>query len=162
MCNCSGKSKKCFFDQELFEKTGHGGHWMNCEGSTTGVNCEKCLENFYRQNANDDCLPCECNIIGSLSQQCDITGACKCKLGVTGSKCDQCINSYYGLNFDGCRPCNCSSHGSLSKSCDPVDGSCVCKKNIEGRICDRYCFKLKNFKIFLIFTFKDVNRDFTI
>ena len=143
-CNCSGKSTKCFFDQELYVKTGHGGHCVECEDNTIGVHCEFCKEGFFL-NENQICTDCECNPVGSESLQCGLEGKCKCKQGVTGSKCDRCIDGYFGLGPEGCQTCNCSSVGALDDppKCDALNGRCICKINVEGPKCDRLNLLIK-------------------
>ena len=49
------------------------------------------------------CHPCECYPYGSLSQQCDVeTGACRCRSGVSGVKCDKCSHGFAELTSKGC------------------------------------------------------------
>lgn len=63
-CNCNGKSSECYFDAELYRATGHGGHCKNCADNTDGPNCERCLDNYYRDQSGSRCLPCVCNTVG--------------------------------------------------------------------------------------------------
>ncbi|VDM59180.1 unnamed protein product, partial [Angiostrongylus costaricensis] len=102
-CNCSQLSNRCFFDHELFEKTGHGGHCIDCQGNTH---------------------------IGSLSQQCDNTGQCHCKPGVGGRYCDQCMDGFFDFGPNGCKDCGCELAGSHANHphCDVVTGTCLCKE----------------------------------
>uniref|UniRef100_A0A915LRW6 Uncharacterized protein n=1 Tax=Meloidogyne javanica TaxID=6303 RepID=A0A915LRW6_MELJA len=104
-CNCSGLSKKCFFDPKLFEETGHGGHCYECLGNTEGVNCERCLPKHWRSPNNNYCKPCNCNINGSLNNgKCnENNGICECKNGVTGKYCDKCLDGYFGFGINGCK-----------------------------------------------------------
>lgn len=126
-CNCNGKSKKCFFDNELYQKTGRGGHCIECEDHTDGPYCEKCKIGFYR--FDNQCIDCKCHHLASENLMCDANGTCRCKPGVTGVKCDRCMTNFYGLSAVGCTPCNCSDLGSLDSPpiCDPNDGQCRCK-----------------------------------
>ncbi|KAJ0183971.1 hypothetical protein K1T71_000394 [Dendrolimus kikuchii] len=135
-CNCNGFSNKCFFDKDLYERTGHGGHCMDCAENRDGANCERCKENFF-QGSGDICLPCNCNPTGSRSLQCNAEGKCQCKPGVTGDKCDVCAPNHYDFTNQGCKPCECFDAGSYANTpqCDPVTGVCMCKQNVEGRRC---------------------------
>uniref|UniRef100_A0A672NHM3 Laminin subunit gamma-1 n=1 Tax=Sinocyclocheilus grahami TaxID=75366 RepID=A0A672NHM3_SINGR len=132
-CNCNGKSGECYFDPELYRATGHGGHCRNCAGNTDGPNCERCLDNYYRDPSGQRCLSCSCNPVGSLSTQCDNTGRCSCKPGVMGDKCDRCQP---GALTHPCLPCSCNPAGS-TQECDVQTGRCQCKENVDGFNCDR-------------------------
>lgn len=135
-CNCNGFSNKCYFDKDLYEKTGHGGHCIDCAENRDGANCERCKENFF-QALGDICLPCNCNPTGSRSLQCNAEGKCQCKPGVTGDKCDVCAPNHYDFTAQGCKACECFESGSYGNTpqCDPVTGVCMCKQNVEGRRC---------------------------
>ncbi|XP_073334366.1 laminin subunit gamma-3 [Pagrus major] len=135
-CNCSGRSDDCVFDAEQYRSTGSGGRCVSCRDNTDGPHCERCRENHYRRSAEEPCLPCNCNINGTLSLQCDVEGRCACRVGVTGLKCDTCLPGYHSLGPGGCRPCECDPSGSVDH-CSPLDGRCLCKTNVEGHSCDR-------------------------
>jgi laminin gamma 1 len=132
-------SNKCFFDRELYDQTGHGGHCIDCQRNTDGVNCQHCKETFYRSEYDNECIDCQCHPLGSKSLQCDPSGKCRCKPGVVGPKCDRCDANFFDLTSDGCKPCNCSFIGSFDSPpiCDSRDGKCRCKANAEGKKCDR-------------------------
>ena len=52
---------------------------------------------------NKVCMDCSCNSLGSYSQSCsNRTGACACKPGVIGRKCDQCSSSLAEITINGC------------------------------------------------------------
>ncbi|XP_060539933.1 laminin subunit gamma-3 isoform X1 [Pantherophis guttatus] len=135
-CNCSGRSEECYYDWELYRRTGHGGHCVNCRDNTAGPHCEYCRPNFYRWDDEMVCQPCNCNRAGSLNPQCDAAGKCECKVTVTGWKCERCQEGFHSLSEGGCRPCACNSAGSLGV-CDPNSGHCRCKKKVEGYLCNR-------------------------
>ncbi|XP_013780127.1 laminin subunit gamma-1-like isoform X1 [Limulus polyphemus] len=137
-CNCNGRSNKCYFDKQLYERTGHGGHCIECTDNTDGPHCERCKENFYERD-DGRCVPCNCDSTGSRSLQCNRQGHCQCKPGVDGEKCERCASNYYDFSSQGCRPCGCNLAGSVNNepTCDPVTGICQCKENVEGQHCDR-------------------------
>ena len=65
-CNCNGKSSECYFDPELYRASGHGGHCRGCADNTDGPNCERCLDDYYRDQSGDRCLPCGCSPVGEF------------------------------------------------------------------------------------------------
>lgn len=75
-----------------------------CRPGFGGRRCNECQTNFWG-NPNVECYPCECDMIGSASQQCDReTGVCVCHKGIGGEKCDQCDRGYHG-EAPQCSPC---------------------------------------------------------
>ncbi|XP_066580920.1 laminin subunit alpha-1 [Prorops nasuta] len=154
-CNCNGHATSCTYDQEVADKRMSmdirgkfrgGGVCLNCTQHTTGINCEKCEIGYYRPNgvppdALEPCLPCDCNIQGSTGDCTPddsytslgkVAGACECKAGYSGHKCDQCAAGY--RQFPDCMPCPCDSRGILpSHDCE---GDCICKANVDGEFCD--------------------------
>uniref|UniRef100_A0A8D9B170 Laminin subunit gamma-1 n=1 Tax=Cacopsylla melanoneura TaxID=428564 RepID=A0A8D9B170_9HEMI len=136
-CNCNGFSNRCFFDKELYNRTGHGGHCLDCQGDRDGPNCERCRDNYYQRADDIYCTPCNCDSVGSVHLQCNSQGRCQCKPGVTGDKCDRCDVNYYNFGDTGCTPCDCYPSGSLHNTpkCDSVTGLCECKDNVEGAKC---------------------------
>ncbi|RUS73743.1 hypothetical protein EGW08_018504, partial [Elysia chlorotica] len=136
-CDCNGLSETCVFDEELYRRTGHGGRCTDCKENTDGIHCELCKANFWRSGTQ--CLQCACNPIGSVSLQCDDQGQCRCKPGVGGQRCDQCLPNFYDFGEDGCVACECDPSGSLDNtpSCDSDTGRCRCKDNVDGRRCDK-------------------------
>ncbi|NWY56691.1 LAMC3 protein, partial [Chionis minor] len=135
-CNCSGRSEECFYDRELYRRSGHGGHCRNCRDNTAGPHCEHCQRNYYRWEQQAACQPCHCHPAGSLQPQCDSSGTCLCKANVTGWKCERCKDGYHSLSEGGCRPCACDPAGSVG-ICDPNTGHCTCKVRVEGHLCNR-------------------------
>ncbi|XP_046413039.1 laminin subunit gamma-1 [Neodiprion fabricii] len=136
-CNCNGYSDRCYFDNELYKATGHGGHCLDCSLNRDGANCERCRENFYERAEDGYCFPCNCHETGSRSLQCNSEGKCQCKPGVTGDKCDRCAPNFYNFGSLGCTSCECNIAGSLGnvETCDPYNGDCQCKENVEGKRC---------------------------
>ncbi|KMQ91666.1 laminin subunit alpha-1, partial [Lasius niger] len=156
MCNCNGHATSCRYDQEVANrrmsmdirgKYRGGGVCVNCTDHTAGINCENCEIGYYRPNgvasdASEPCLPCDCNMHGSTgyctpddsyTRMGKVAGACECKPGYSGYKCDQCAAGY--RQFPDCMPCPCDSRGILpSHDCE---GDCLCKANVAGDFCDR-------------------------
>lgn len=64
-CNCSGRSEECFYDPELYRRSGHGGHCRHCRDNTAGPRCERCRQNHYRWEPRAACQPCHCHPAGA-------------------------------------------------------------------------------------------------
>nr|XP_060609321.1 laminin subunit alpha-2 isoform X4 [Anolis sagrei ordinatus] len=156
-CNCHGKAEECFYNQTVADKKQSlniqgeyvgGGVCINCTQNTAGINCETCIDGYFRQKGvlpgdRNPCRPCNCYSIGSLDGTCVkdekhasgdlLPGFCHCKPGFGGERCNRCALGYKG--FPHCAPCNCSLKGSLND--DPCQGPCRCKENVEGENCSR-------------------------
>lgn len=101
-------------------------HWIS-KDSTTGINCEKCINNYFRPfgvsaNVKESCIPCECNPIGTIGTCATIGGACTCKPGFVGKKCSECAVGYSGPN---CTKCACDSRGTMPGG--ECESHCQCK-----------------------------------
>lgn len=46
------------------------------------------------------------------------SGQCRCKSGVGGADCSQCLPGFWGFSEEGCRPCSCPH------VCNPTTGHC--------------------------------------
>uniref|UniRef100_UPI00358F1135 laminin subunit alpha-1-like n=1 Tax=Myxine glutinosa TaxID=7769 RepID=UPI00358F1135 len=158
VCNCHGKADDCYFDKNVaaekrsLARNGRyygGGVCINCKQHTAGVNCNTCVEGYFRprevlEDAENPCQPCNCDSIGALSKVCvrDIhqseaergatPGQCTCRKHYTGLRCDRCVPGNGGFPF--CRRCSCNPAGIVGH--DPCADPCQCKDNVIGRNCD--------------------------
>ncbi|KAM7136528.1 laminin subunit alpha-2 isoform 6-T6 [Molossus nigricans] len=156
-CNCHGKAEECYYDEHVARRNLSlnihgkyigGGVCINCTQNTAGINCETCINGFFRPKGvaptnPRPCHPCNCDPVGSLNEVCIkdenhvqrglAPGSCHCKPGFGGVHCDRCARGYTG--YPDCKPCNCSGEGSTNE--DPCIGACNCKENVEGGDCSR-------------------------
>ncbi|XP_017797924.1 PREDICTED: laminin subunit alpha-1-like [Habropoda laboriosa] len=113
------------------------GRCLECRGNTEGWSCDKCKPAHYGNPLEQNCLPCNCDPLGSSSVECDgRSGQCPCKPLFEGRDCSSCIEGYGNVTA-GCRECNCDV-GALDEVCDPVTGECRCADGVLGFRCD-YC-----------------------
>ncbi|XP_078274826.1 laminin subunit alpha-5 [Rhinoraja longicauda] len=170
-CNCHGHASECVYDhavdqqQESLDHQGRykgGGVCIDCQHNTAGVNCERCVDGYYRApdvpaESLDACIPCNCNSEFTDATCEDYTGRCHCKYNYAGENCDNCAVGYH--DFPSCHPlpvnptqstgalihvgeiinCDCSAVGTLNNDCQPdlQTGTCSCKPNFAGRFCDQ-------------------------
>ncbi|XP_036103655.1 laminin subunit alpha-2 [Molossus molossus] len=156
-CNCHGKAEECYYDEHVARRNLSlnihgkyigGGVCINCTQNTAGINCETCINGFFRPKGvaptnPRPCHPCNCDPVGSLNEVCIkdenhvqrglAPGSCHCKPGFGGVHCNRCARGYTG--YPDCKPCNCSGEGSTNE--DPCIGACNCKENVEGGDCSR-------------------------
>uniref|UniRef100_A0A8D1ZKW9 Basement membrane-specific heparan sulfate proteoglycan core protein n=1 Tax=Sus scrofa TaxID=9823 RepID=A0A8D1ZKW9_PIG len=158
-CNCHNKAKDCYYDENVANQKRSlntagqfqgGGVCIDCLQNTMGINCETCIDGYYRPHGvspseDNPCHPCDCDPLGSLSSVCikddhhsDLHGGkwpgqCPCREGYAGEKCDRCQFGYKG--YPSCVPCDCNPAGSMNE--EPCSEACLCKENVEGKHCDR-------------------------
>ncbi|TKS79273.1 Laminin subunit gamma-2 [Collichthys lucidus] len=65
------------------------GECLKCLNNTKGRSCEACVRGFYHSRTTDACKPCDCDVQGSESQQCDDSGRCRCRPGFEGLRCQR-------------------------------------------------------------------------
>ncbi|XP_070151389.1 laminin subunit alpha [Polyergus mexicanus] len=83
-------------------------------------------------NYNNGALPCNCDVEGSTSFECDkFGGQCPCRPNIIGRRCEICRTGFYG--YPRCRPCNCPT----TAICEPNSGRCICPPRVTGHRCDQ-------------------------
>ncbi|XP_055377658.1 laminin subunit beta-1 isoform X2 [Condylostylus longicornis] len=108
-----------------------------CLMNVRGIRCDECIPNHWKIASGEGCEPCDCDPIGSESEQCHpYEGQCQCKPGFGGRKCDQCQAFYWGDPNIKCHECNCDVYGSANAQCNRETGECVCHPGIGGYKCD--------------------------
>ncbi|XP_026168530.1 laminin subunit alpha-3-like isoform X2 [Mastacembelus armatus] len=107
-CQCFSHAFDCYYDPEVekrgasldtFGRYDGGGVCINCQHNTAGVNCERCIEGFYRPygvrpESPTGCIPCRCD--ERTTSGCEMgSGRCICKPQFAGDNCDHCADGYY-------------------------------------------------------------------
>ncbi|XP_071488640.1 laminin subunit alpha-1-like [Diadema antillarum] len=174
-CDCFNHSEVCVYDEAVAASGSSlnvngdfvgGGVCQDCQNFTAGINCQLCLQFYFRpltksQSDEDACQPCNCFLAGTredaltglVKGECVMNddvpnpagmapGDCYCKVNVQGSKCNECRDGFYDLtdaNTNGCLGCDCFLDGTMNGSniCSKdSSGQCPCKANVGGRRCD--------------------------
>ncbi|XP_028407647.1 laminin subunit alpha-like [Dendronephthya gigantea] len=130
-CNCSSQGS---VNNTCDRLTGD----CHCFQNVIGRTCSKCKPEAWGYYDNETgCKDCGCSSDGTLKDdsgklQCNATtGICPCKVNVTGSQCDRCIDGLFGVSL-GCVDCNCNMTYSNHTICDPRNGQCQCKQSSAG------------------------------
>ncbi|XP_068200121.1 laminin subunit alpha-1 [Antennarius striatus] len=159
-CNCHNKALDCSYNQTVADLSlslntrdvrQGGGVCIDCQQNTAGINCETCVDGYYRPAevspySDSPCVECGCDTRGSQSSVCarDDTrpghyhtrpgvsaGQCVCTEGFAGRRCDRCAFGY--RDFPRCERCECNLSGSTNTDpCSP----CTCKAGVTGAHCD--------------------------
>ncbi|XP_037959538.1 laminin subunit beta-1 [Teleopsis dalmanni] len=109
-----------------------------CLPNVRGISCSECVVNHWKIASGEGCEACECDPIGSLSEQCNrYTGQCDCRDGFGGRACNQCQSNFWGNPNEKCLPCDCDPYGSADFQCDRESGQCVCHEGIGGDKCNQ-------------------------
>uniref|UniRef100_A0A3B5M829 Laminin subunit alpha 3 n=1 Tax=Xiphophorus couchianus TaxID=32473 RepID=A0A3B5M829_9TELE len=190
-CQCFTHASDCYYDPEVekrrasldtFGRYSGGGVCISCQHNTAGINCESCIEGFYRPfgvppESPTGCIPCSCD--ERITAGCEMgSGRCICKPQFAGESCDRCADGHYqefvlivNIMFPLYLPaaCICDYRGTVHTICD-VYGRCLCRRGVEGERCDRcepghYSFPNcqgertpipKNILILLVFILKQI------
>uniref|UniRef100_A0A665UIN3 Laminin subunit alpha 3 n=1 Tax=Echeneis naucrates TaxID=173247 RepID=A0A665UIN3_ECHNA len=160
-CQCFSHASDCYYDPEVerrgasldtFGRYDGGGVCIHCQHNTAGVNCERCIEGFYRPygvppESPFGCIPCRCD--EKTTAGCEMgSGRCICKPQFSGENCDRCADGYYYYpqcirKFSFWVNVNFSESPSRPTSCPPgyfgapACRQCVCdyKGTVHG-VCD--------------------------
>lgn len=109
----------------------------HCLPNVLGLECDRCAPSHWKIASGQGCEACDCDPIGSYSDQCnEFDGQCQCRPGFGGRQCNQCETNYYGNPRIECLPCNCNRDGSETLQCNHETGQCQCRQGIGGEKCD--------------------------
>ena len=124
------------------------GELCECKEAVTGRTCNTCKPLYWNLRASNaqGCEDCLCNRNGTIGMIgiCDqLDGQCACKAAISGEKCTECSDGWWGLSANtllGCQDCQCdlggSQHGPGEEPiCDKLSGQCSCKTGMKGRQC---------------------------
>ncbi|KAM4557143.1 laminin subunit alpha-3-like [Fundulus diaphanus] len=107
-CQCFSHASDCYYDPEVekrgasldtFGRYSGGGVCIGCQHNTAGINCERCIEGYYRPHgvppeSPAGCIPCSCD--ERITAGCEMgSGRCICKPQFAGENCDRCIDGRY-------------------------------------------------------------------
>ncbi|XP_078253628.1 laminin subunit alpha-1 isoform X2 [Rhinoraja longicauda] len=108
--------------------------YCQCKPNVLGQKCDTCLHGYFGLSTGLGCSPCNCSLLGAISEDCSEGGQCHCGPGVNGDKCDRCTYGFYGFRDGGCTPCDCAY---TQNNCAADTGQCICPPHTEGEKCER-------------------------
>lgn len=139
-----------------------GGVCFNCRDNTKGINCNECVDGYYRKpdtplESKEICAKCECTEPYHTGSCAPETGICECKENFNSPNCDSCSFGY--VDYPTCRPCDCYRNGTTSEQCEfsrkqyapeeenkgELEVTCPCKENFDGPECRRCAPKFYSF-----------------
>ncbi|CAJ0580528.1 unnamed protein product, partial [Mesorhabditis spiculigera] len=143
-CDCNGHSDECHPSTYAC---------LACGGNSYGTQCEKCLEDFDKDE-NGNCVAsgqmenkdeksevpqCECN---GHSETCTLTGKCtNCTDNTGGDKCELCLPGFYGDSREGtttdCTPCPCPNGGECVVNESGLVECLNCPTGTNGMMCEK-------------------------
>ncbi|XP_069007498.1 netrin-G1 isoform X1 [Embiotoca jacksoni] len=134
-CECSGHSNRCSYIELLNTVI-----CVSCKHNTRGQHCQLCKLGYYRNASaelDDECIECNCNPFGSVSDRCNGTGFCICKEGTTGPKCQECLPGY--LWDDGCKSRVCDNELLRCQNGGVCVNNvrCTCPSTYTGLLCEK-------------------------
>ncbi|WAR24784.1 LAMA-like protein [Mya arenaria] len=120
LCQCSGNIDR----RDPYSCDHLTGECLRCENNTTGPQCERVTDVYHADarkqrsqanvilttahvRVNRACVEtvCDCEFDGAVT--CDpVDGRCQCLPGVTGSKCEQCLDRWVLIPQEGCQECD--------------------------------------------------------
>ncbi|KAE8292646.1 Laminin subunit alpha-5 [Larimichthys crocea] len=133
LCDCNDNTDPNMLFTDCHPLTGE---CLSCMHNTAGPHCDICAPGYYGDAIHaKNCTKCDCSPCGTDS--CDPhTGQCRCKTGVTGPRCERCVDGSFGFDLcNGCRQCDCEASAALVQPCDPQSGQCACQPGVNGPNC---------------------------
>ncbi|XP_037132642.1 laminin subunit alpha-3-like isoform X1 [Syngnathus acus] len=107
-CQCFAHAADCYYDPEVEARGASldisggysgGGVCINCQHNTAGVNCERCIDGYFRPygvapDSPTGCIPCRCD--ERTAAGCEMgSGRCVCKAHFAGEKCQRCAEGHF-------------------------------------------------------------------
>ncbi|XP_051879392.1 LOW QUALITY PROTEIN: laminin subunit alpha-3-like [Pristis pectinata] len=131
-CQCSPEGS---YDSACDQTSGQ----CRCQPHFAGQHCDTCASST---NVFPRCQVTDCRWPGTASRVPSAHSAsCQCLPNLEGTECEKCKPLYWKPvegGPDGCVECGCVVSGAVSgiAECHQGDGSCYCKPNVCGELCD--------------------------
>ena len=153
-CMCYNHSEECSYDSkidlesksiDIHGEYSGGGACRNCRDNTKGINCNECVDGYFRRpsmplDSKEICAKCNCTESYHTGNCASETGVCECRKNFNSPNCDSCAFGY--IDYPTCRPCDCYIQGTTSEQCEftkvqeeKSEKKCPCKENYAGSEC---------------------------